>query len=371
MLLCIENIGKTLWEMLDMGRKWVLLVCIVLVCGMVLPTAMVAGKKPDKPPGGGGGDTPPGTLFFVHDDGTGGAIWTMKGDGSSKTKATTYGDGVGMPSRDKHGGHYWYIGFGKISGETYPDGLDRMEIFAVRDDNDKTVQLTNDATLAASSYSWFVMWGHDDSYISWVAKKWDSTEGSGTLGKCGIWWQSIAFDDSGDVTGLTGTPTLEWETDYWYSKSQDKYYPIPRAHDVSPDGTKIVYNYINSKLYIVNRASDTESYLADGWGPKWSPDGAKIAFEVGTQAVKIINPDGTGEKTLASVSNTKGWYYRIGYVAWSPDSEYVSYWWQKWSSKLSQGHGQNIYIIKTDGKGKTCLTNDLDLDTMKVNRAWR
>jgi hypothetical protein len=335
---------------------------------------MVAGKKPDKPPGGGGGDTPAGTLYFVHDDGTGGAIWTMKGDGSDKTALCTYSNVMASLSRVKHGDHYWFLGYKEISGESYPDGIPRREVFAIRDDCTKEVQLTNDATMASAQKSGRPMWGVNDGYISWIAKRWVQGANGWELGDCGIWKQSIGFDSNGDVTGLTGSPSLVWQTTYRYSKSDDVYDPrIMWGHDWSPDGSKVAFQYFSTdfEIHVGVISSGTETDIADGREPIWSPDGNEIAFIEGTQAIKTINPDGTGEKTLVQVSNTKGWYYKLGYVAWSPDSNYVSYWWQKFSTKFSWGHGQNIYIIKTDGKGRTCLTNDLDLESVKVNRDWR
>lgn len=352
-----------------MDKRVVVFVSLLIVIGLVVPTAAVCAVKPEKPPDD-DDKTPPGTLFYIHNDGTDVAVWTMTGDGSDKTKVTTGITHMDSLSRSKHGGHYWYIGFRKISGDTYPDGLDRQEIFAMRDDNGKTVQLTNDATLASSMYSWMPVWGHDDSYISWVAKRWVSTETGWTLGSGGIWWQDISFDSSGDVTGLTGTPTLEWETDYWYSKPHDAYYPHARQNDLSPDGKKIVYSSTDGELYVVDTIAGTESKITDGYQPRWSPDGNMITFVGGSQSLGVINADGTGENTLVQLSNTKIKIFGIEKPAWSPDSKYVSYkWWQL--SLNNYKHGANIYIIKADGTDKTSLTNDLRLSETKVNMDWR
>ncbi len=98
-----------------MRKKTAILVCLLLVMSMVVASAVVVADKPDNPGGGKPPkDQPPppgGTVYFSQ----GGDMWTMKADGSEKTKLGVY-RGVdqgwtafGAVSRLKHGEHYWFI----------------------------------------------------------------------------------------------------------------------------------------------------------------------------------------------------------------------------------------------------------------------
>jgi hypothetical protein len=362
-----------------MDRRIILCVSLLIVIGLVFPTAVVCGKKPDKPPGGGGGDdpTPEGTVYYVYNDGTGKSVWKMDADGSPKTEVCTYSAQMESLSRSSHGGHHWFIGFKDISGESYPDGIQRQEIYAIRDDNSKEIQLTNDATLASAESSGRPIWGINDGYISWIAKQWMQTETGWTLGKCGIWKQSIAFDSNGDVTGLTGTPSLAWESTYRYKQSTDQYIPrISWDHDWSPDGKKLVFVFqtTSNDIHVADTTSGTETDIAEGYSPIWSPDGNKIAFSKGGTSInlKVINPDGTGEKTLVQASHKGDWVNQLGEFAWSPDSKFLSY----VLSKNTIRHGSviyksDMYYIGAEGTGNTLVSKDLNQSGYKFIMGWR
>jgi Tol biopolymer transport system component len=61
------------------------------------------------------------------------------------------------------------------------------------------------------------------------------------------------------------------------SKPPGKYY-LP---NLSPDGTKVVYEEISRGIYMSNvGGSDEDIYLGQGNNPKWSPDGAYIVYEI-------------------------------------------------------------------------------------------
>ena len=61
------------------------------------------------------------------------------------------------------------------------------------------------------------------------------------------------------------------------SKPPGKYY-LP---NLSPDGTKVVYEEISRGIYMSNAGgSDEDIYLGQGNNPKWSPDGAYIVYEI-------------------------------------------------------------------------------------------
>ena len=92
-----------------------------------------------------------------------------------------------MASRDRRtpcgGGQRWFLQLREIVGDSYPSGLPRRELFAVREDDGEafTVQLTDQPDLeplpegSASLFWGFVRWGIGDAEISWIARRWKQT----------------------------------------------------------------------------------------------------------------------------------------------------------------------------------------------------
>ena len=87
-----------------------------------------------------------------------------------------------------------------------------------------------------------------------------------------------------------------------------------------------------------------------------SPDGTKLVFEVVGGHFYIMNTDGSGLKDLG-----------IGYrPQWSPNSQYLVY-----MVTEDDGHRyskSDLYIIKTDGTEKTRLTRTENI--IEMNPTW-
>lgn len=351
--------------------------CLLFLGTMLAASAAVVApkpekpEKPDKPGGGGGGPTPTGTIFFKYHDGTETAVWTMNADGSSKTKTTTLDWGERPLSRIKCGGYYWFLEFRTIENEYYHDDLPRREIYAVRDDNTVTVQLTNDPNLAHDYRRTYAIWGHDNSYITWAAMKWifDGTSWHVDTTLAGIFNADLTFNANGDITGAN-TPTLLWLTDL---KVDNDGYTVPTTgalSDWSPDGTKIVR--YKQGLNVLDLDAETETVLTQGWQAQWSPDGNKIAFIGGPDDVRTINADGSNEQILARPRDFKnlGTFQNCESPRWSPDSNFLIYYvWQWTGTTASWKHW--IYRIDANGDHKTCLTNNLPTDMPKDTVGWR
>jgi Tol biopolymer transport system component len=344
-------------------------VCLLFI-GTILAasTTVVAPKpeKPDKP----GGPEPTGTVFFKYYDGTETAVWTMNVDGSDKTKTTTQGWGEKPLSRIKCGGHYWFLEFRTIENECYPDDLPRRELYAVRDDNTKTVQLTNDPNLAPDHRRKYAIWGHDNSYITWPAMKWiydTSWEVEET--QAGIFNADLTFDTNGDITGAD-TPYLLWLTDL--TEDNDGY-TVPTTgalSDWSPDGIKIVR--YKQGLNVLDLNEETETVLTSGTQAQWSPDGNKIAFIGGPDDVRTINADGSNEQIVAKPKEFKklGTFQNLEGPRWSPDSNFLIYErWQHSSQFIALKHW--IHRVDADGDQDTCLTKNLPAETNKNTVGWR
>jgi Tol biopolymer transport system component len=91
----------------------------------------------------------------------------------------------------------------------------------------------------------------------------------------------------------------------------------------SPDDKQLVFTEhrvvgINNILLFDVEDGKTQQ-LAKGSGASWSPDGRLIGFSPDSYSYSVIEPDGTGERTLfkTTVADTELW--------WSPDCRYVAY----------------------------------------------
>jgi Tol biopolymer transport system component len=129
----------------------------------------------------------------------------------------------------------------------------------------------------------------------------------------------------------------------------------------SPDGTKIVFarqqDAEHHGLYVVNADGSGLQRLtrgADG-GAAWSPDGHAIAFVRGTwnteptyidesTEIWVMNADGSGQRRL-----TFNGVQDFG-PAWSPDGTKIA-----WESEVSSDN-TDIFIMNPDGSGKQNLT---------------
>ncbi len=346
-----------------MNRKFVVFVCLVLICSMVVPTVAVVAKKPPKPPA----DPPPasGTIFFTHQ----GWVCTVEGDGTEMTYETQIEEGVGRLSNIQHGGHYWYANFEPVDG-TYPDGLERHEMFAVRDDNTKIIQLTFDGTVSYMHVSTRPAWGLNDVFVSWIAKKWVQGDSGWEIEEAGIYKQEVQYDDDGNVVGLADDPVKVW--DLTLSKWPDgRYYPDSGGHSWSPDGTKFLNGH--DGIYIVDPAAGTETYLSDGHDAEWSPDGSLITYDQDGN-IMTIKVDGTDETLIKSMIEGRGRQPNTYHTApsWSPDGEYIVYTtYQRWLKNGQVYSTSNICYIDLSTDKEYCLTDDLDESIWKKVKAWR
>ena len=85
------------------------------------------------------------------------------------------------------------------------------------------------------------------------------------------------------------------------------------------------------------------------FGPSWSPDGARLAFEVsdldvGTSSIRVVDRDGSH---LARIT-PRG--LNAEEPAWSPDGEWIAFVaWRK-------GAGYDLYVVHPDGSGLQRVT---------------
>jgi WD40-like Beta Propeller Repeat len=143
----------------------------------------------------------------------------------------------------------------------------------------------------------------------------------------------------------------------------------------SPDGTKIVFasdhrqRWPQQEIYTVHpdgtgmtrltTASDQlfpcEAYPQDTFGPDWSPDGTKIAYDyfhdtadgecTGPTALHVMNADGTSDHVVVGYYDLPD--YIEGPPAWAPDG-----------TKIALDASAVAYVVNVNDGTATVLTGD-------------
>ena len=146
--------------------------------------------------------------------------------------------------------------------------------------------------------------------------------------------------------------------------------------NISPDGSKVVYNTYRyhtggpfrwNRLYsyeiAVSKPDGSEfkrltSDEYDNIDPVWSPDGARIAFlsrrsepgfgEMMLPGIYTINPDGSDERLIAYGGKNRG---TPTHLVWSPDGRYIAFsdYDSYWSEEQGARQEHFIAIVEPDG----------------------
>ena len=92
--------------------------------------------------------------------------------------------------------------------------------------------------------------------------------------------------------------------------------------------------------------------------PVWSPDGARLLVQEGRELV-TVRPDGSGRRSVTTLSVDSRGNLADPQPAWSPDGEHVVY------CQLRPGSLgiSDIWVVAADGSGQRRLTRSQELDT--------
>jgi Tol biopolymer transport system component len=105
------------------------------------------------------------------------------------------------------------------------------------------------------------------------------------------------------------------------------------------------------------------------WGPAWSPDGGRIAFNSdrgGVPQVYVMKADGTEVERLSDVWGE--------YPAWSPSGDRIAFESYVGGTTPFGDPNYDVFVMNADGSGVTNLTDDADSNdsypTWSPNGAW-
>jgi len=336
----------------------------LLFIGAVVPAACVEGVG-----GGGGGGTGGGTIYFIDTGRETNYLWGMGSDGSNTTEIGKWGY-FNAPSRAFHNSQRWYLTTLGIPNESYPNGNQRVEVFAIRGDYDNLlnnngetrVQLTNDPTLQAYfGWSQGMHWLPGDLAVSFKARRWVGN----VLVEGGLYTANLAYRADGNIVGLTAqpaAPTLAFPLDGNGS-------PAFGRHSWGLSSTQVAYiDSPETGLWVANLSTGTKTRIYSGGVGylDWAQDGTKILFGSGT--IRTVKPTGAGLRTVIGpryINNVV--VSGFGHAYFSPTASHITC---VGIMNLPGGGIDNDVIRATaTGGSVTNLTNTSTINEIPI--AWR
>ena len=232
------------------------------------------------------------------DDPTSGQIAQVMADGSGYAVVTAAGYLDIRPNLSPDG---TTVVFGRGSnGECSPVGS--CDIWSVPVSGGTPSQLTSCDPEKTCLGNFDATWSNDGKQIIFTSDRLDASKQSHN----GIYL--MAADGSG-VQKVIDTPAGE-------DPSSEPTF--------SPDGTKILFEVSDSKLYVAN-ADGSDSHVVVSTGvlasPDWSPDGNRIVFAGADDNLHLVNADGTNPVVLTHEASG----LRALGPTWSSDGIHIAY----------------------------------------------
>jgi Tol biopolymer transport system component len=172
----------------------------------------------------------------------------------------------------------------------------------------------------------------------------------------------VAFASYGDPRSSTGMNIYVMNTDgSEISQLLSMGYDTPHLA-WSPNGKLLAFDCLLSSdfgihvvsldcIRIQSNCAAATTYLGEGTEPSWSPDGAKIAFQMnmaqkhGTADYDLWVMDADGSNRIDLTPDE----FQAWSPAWSPDGQLIAFEYSR--------DPQGIYVMRPDGSGRTFLTD--------------
>ena len=128
--------------------------------------------------------------------------------------------------------------------------------------------------------------------------------------------------------------------------------PLAHASAAYPGVNGRLAYATDNDVYTAFADATNTTKLGSGARPAWSADGTKITFSdntsVGIYDIYIMNSDGTGKTKLTSEAAN----VLDSHPYFSPDGSQIVF----ASNSANPGSGSEIYVMNADGTGRTQLT---------------
>ena len=269
------------------------------------------------------------------------SVYRMNSDGTAKTAMFTFPSTTDTPlcSSTLHNGKRWFMQ--KVDPGTLGTYAPALQFFS---ESGEMREFPLDFSSVDPEIMSQFRWVPGDQEISFV----DRRIVGGVVVEAGIYAVRVQYLN-GAPTGIS-TPYLKVSTPTTIDGELGIIPAVGGGYDWSPDGMSLVFS--GGGLYILDSAG-VRLIRNAGHTPRWASGTVnRIAYIEGL-AICTIGTNGSGWKSVLSVSSTQQNQKWLATPEWSPNGASIAY--TLWTFSNSQGFGCNLYKVAATGSGNTKL----------------